>query len=60
MKKPKVIRFRCVCFECTGADEPTQNGPRSVSSDPTQHNEKSGEADLRLMPDAVGKLLFGA
>ncbi|RAX39289.1 hypothetical protein DQ393_22850 [Rhizobium tropici] len=60
MKKPKVIRFRCQCFECGSDDTPEDDGLRSAAAEPDQTDRKSGETNPRLMTDVVGKLLFGA
>ncbi|OJY67759.1 MAG: hypothetical protein BGP09_22795 [Rhizobium sp. 60-20] len=60
MKKPKVIRFRCYCFECSGGDARTDDKLRSTAAEPDQDNKKPGEEDPRLLQDSIGKLLFGA
>ncbi len=60
MKQPEVIRFRCHCFECSNDDEPKRDGLPPSATDMDQHNKKSGEADARLVPNAIEKLLFGA
>ncbi|AYG66536.1 hypothetical protein [Rhizobium sp. CCGE531] len=60
MKKPKVIRFRCQCFECGSDDILAHDGLRSAAAESGRSDEKSRETDPRLKADVVGKLLFGA
>jgi len=60
MKKPKVIRFRCHCFECSSDDERAMDGLRSDMAETDRDSMKPGETDPRLLPDVIGKLLFGA
>jgi hypothetical protein len=60
MKQPKVIRFRCHCFECSNDDEPERDGLPPGATEIDQDNKKSGEADAHLIQNAIEKLLFGA
>ncbi len=60
MKQPKVIRFRCYCFECSGDNEETSDRSRSDTVEADRDSAKSSEHNLRLIPDMIGKLLFGA
>ncbi|GAC1040792.1 hypothetical protein [Rhizobium sp. No.120] len=60
MKKTKPIKFQCHCFECSTDDEQTNDRLRSGTNETDQASIKSGEEDRRLMPDMIGKLLFGA
>lgn len=60
MKQPKVIRFRCHCFECSGDNEQANDKSRSDTVETDQDSTKSSEGNPRLVPDVIGKLLFGA
>ncbi|PST19087.1 hypothetical protein C7U61_11055 [Rhizobium sp. JAB6] len=59
MKETKPIGFRCHCFECSIEDEEANNGLSSDATETHQEGIKSGEGSPRLMPDVIGKLLFG-
>lgn len=60
MTKRKVVRFRCHCFECDSDDERADDASQSGAAELNQDNKGSDEVKPRLIPDAIGKLLFGA
>lgn len=60
MKKPKAIKFRCYCMECSNEDKPEANAPKTNRTAPDQEYNRENGSDLRLAADSIERLLFGA
>ena len=59
MKKPKVIKFRCYCVECSDEDKPEASGPKTNETALKQEDNGEKGSDLRLAADSIERLLFG-
>lgn len=60
MKKPKVIKFRCYCMECSNPDTRKANAPKTDAADSDQDSDKESRSGSRLAADSIERLLFGA
>lgn len=60
MKKPKVIRFRCYCMECTNDDKPGDSISRAATAELDQNDINANESNPQLIADSLERLLFGA
>lgn len=60
MKKPKVIRYRCYCIECTDDGSAKDSVSRAVTAEFNRDDANANEPNPQLVADSVERVLFGA
>lgn len=60
MKKPKVIRFRCYCIECSDDDRSKDVALHATTAEFDRDAVKENEPNPHLAADSIEKVLFGA
>jgi len=60
MKKPKVIRFRCYCIECSDDEKPKDSTSQSAAAESERDDINKNEPNPLLIADSVESVLFGA
>lgn len=60
MKKPKVIRFRCYCIECSSDDKPKDSTFQAAAAELEQDGINANEPTPLLIAESIESVLFGA